>query len=86
MLIQRIVAGNVETGCLGHKPRGEFHLSTPCVPRLRNHAGVGNSTIDITVTVAVGAEQPGHALTHLITRNVARSVPAPINSERPSFL
>ena len=41
---------------------GEVHLRSPCVPRLRDHLGVGNSTIEVTVTVGVGAEQPGHVL------------------------
>jgi len=45
MLIQGIVAGDVETGRLGHEPRREVHLRTPCVPCLRNHPGVGNGTI-----------------------------------------
>ncbi len=56
MLVQGIVAGDVEAGRLIHEPRGEVHLRTPCVPRLRNHLGVGNSTIEITVTVGVGAK------------------------------
>src|SRR5437763_16877844 len=56
MLIQGIVAGDVETRRLGHEPRGEVHLPLPCVPRLRNHPGVGHSTIEIAVTAAVGAE------------------------------
>ena len=47
------------TGRPGHEPGGEVHLRAPCVPRLRNHLGIGNSTIEITVT---GAEQPGHVL------------------------
>ena len=41
---------------------GEVHLRTPGVPRLRNHPGVGNGTVEITVTVGVGAEQPGNVL------------------------
>ena len=49
MLIQGIVAGDVETGRLGHEPRGEVHLCSPRVPRLRNHLGVGNSAIKVTV-------------------------------------
>ena len=62
MLIQRIVAGDVESGRLGHEPCGEVHLRSPCVPRLSNHLGFGISTIEIAVTVGVGAEQPGHVL------------------------
>ncbi len=62
MLIQGIVAGDVETGRLGHEPLGEVHLGAPCVPRLRNHLRVGNRAIEITVTVGLGAEQPGHVL------------------------
>jgi hypothetical protein len=62
VLIQGIVAGDVETGRLGHEPRGELHLGTPCVPCLRYHPGVGNSTVEVTVTVGIGAEEPGHVL------------------------
>src|SRR5215475_8716100 len=40
MLIQGIVAGDVETGRLGHEPLGEVNLRTPCVPCLRNHLGL----------------------------------------------
>jgi len=60
VLIQGIVGGDVETGSLGHEPRAEVHLRLPCLPCLRNHLGVGNSTIEITVTVGVGHEQPRH--------------------------
>src|SRR5438309_4088854 len=56
VLVQWIVAGDIETGRPGHEPRGEVHLRTPCVPCLRDHLRVGNSTIEITVA---GAEQPG---------------------------
>ena len=76
MLVQGIVAGDVETGRLGHEPRGEVHLRPPCLPRLRNHLGVGNSTIEITVTVGVGAEQPGTSCPAIISRNPLRSIPA----------
>src|SRR5207302_7423422 len=62
MLIQRIVAGDVETGRLGHEPRREVHLGTPRIPRFGNHPGVGNSTIEITVAVGVGGEEPGRVL------------------------
>src|SRR6266566_6815900 len=73
MLIQRIVAGDVETGRLGYEPRSEVHLCTPCIPRFRNHPGVGNSTIKIAVAVGVGAEETGPSCPAIITRNVARS-------------
>ncbi len=62
MLILGIIAGDVETGRLGHEPRREVHLRTLCVPRRRNHLGIGNSTIEITVTVGARTEQPGHVL------------------------
>ncbi len=62
VLIQRIVAGDVETGRLGHEPLGEVHLRSPRVPRLRNHLGVGNSAIEVTVSVGVGGEEPRHVL------------------------
>ena len=31
-------------------------------PGLRNHVGFGNNTIEVTVTVGAGAEQPGYVL------------------------
>jgi hypothetical protein len=46
MLIKGVVAGDVETGRLSHEPRGEVHLRTPCIPRLGDHLGVGNRTIE----------------------------------------
>ena len=62
MLIQGIVAGDVETGRLGHEPGREVHFRTPCVPRFRHHLRVGSSTVKITVTVGVRAKQRGHVL------------------------
>ena len=59
---RRSSAGDVETGCLGHEPLGEFHLCSPGVPRLGNHLRVGNRAVEIPVAVGVGAEQPGHVL------------------------
>src|SRR6516165_7323948 len=70
VLIQRIVASDVKTGRLGHEPRGEIHLGTPCVPRLRDHPGVGYRTIEVTVTVGVGTA-PG------ATSSTARQNAAP---------
>src|SRR5215469_12964597 len=52
VLVQGIVGGDVETGRPGHEPRGEVRLRTPRVPRLRDHTGVGNSTIEIPVTIS----------------------------------
>jgi hypothetical protein len=57
-----VVAGDVETGCPGHEPVGEIRLRMPGVPGLRHHLRVGNGAIEITVTISVGAEQPGHVL------------------------
>jgi DNA-binding CsgD family transcriptional regulator len=62
MQVRGIVAGDVETRRLGHEPRGEVHLRTPRVPGLRDHPRVGNRAIEVTVTVGLGAEQPGHLL------------------------
>ena len=50
VLIVRIVGGDVEAGRLGHEPLGELHLRTPCLPCLRDHLRVGNSTIEISVS------------------------------------
>src|SRR5580700_811286 len=53
VLIQGIVGGDVETGRPGYEPRGEVRLRAPRVPRLRDHQGIGNSTIEIPVTVGL---------------------------------
>ena len=48
-----ILAGDVETGCLGHELLCEVGLCSLCIPGLRDHLGVGNSAVEITVTVGV---------------------------------
>ncbi len=62
VLVQGIVAGDVETGASATNRSANVHLCSPCVPRLRNHLRVGNSAIEIAVTVGGGAVQPGHVL------------------------
>jgi hypothetical protein len=66
-----ILAGDVEAACLGYEPLGEVHLCSACVPRLGNHLGVGNSAVEITVTVCVGAEQSACVLScHHVSERV----------------
>jgi len=40
----------------------KVHLRLPCPPCLRHYLRVGNSTVEITVTVGVGHEQPRRVL------------------------
>jgi hypothetical protein len=62
MLVQRIVAGDIQAGRLGNEPRGEAHLGMPCLPCLRDYLGVRNRAVEVAVAVGDGAEQPGHVL------------------------
>jgi hypothetical protein len=76
MLIQRIVAGDVETGRLGHEPRGEVHLCSPCVPRLGDHLGSATAPSKSPSRSVSEQNSRGTSCPAISSRNVARSISA----------
>ena len=62
LLVQRIVASDVETGRLFHESLGELDLRSPRVPRLGDHLWIGDCAVEVAVAVGGRAVQPGDVL------------------------